>query len=85
VFKSREMLPGVGITTTAQGKVSTANCAGQGCPERRECRRWRVIVPASGQSRDFVHRDTLGAWMSFDLERQARGDCSAFVRHREAR
>lgn len=84
---ARVMTLPVAIGTPAlsqQERLSTAGCAGQGCAERAQCRRYRVIVPKSAQSRDFAHRDTLGVWMSFDIERQRAGDCHAFVRYREA-
>lgn len=69
----------------SQQNVASANCAGQGCPERGQCRRYRVIVTKSGLSRDFMYRDTLGHWKSFDIERQAFGSCSAFSRYQVPR
>lgn len=79
------MTQAVAIELRQAERISTANCAGQFCPERGECRRFRMLIPKSGQKRDFAHRDTLGVWMSFDLERKALGDCPAFIRQREPR
>lgn len=57
-----------------QSDIAKANCAGQGCADRVECRRFRVRINESWQT-------TSGQWASFDVERAAHGgDCRSFVR-----
>lgn len=67
---------------SAQGNVSKANCAGQGCPERDGCRRFqvRIVEPARGE---WIYQ--VGQWISADIERLMDGKCPHFVRwHRQA-
>lgn len=62
-----------------QESITKANCAGQGCPERMQCRRFRVRIGERWQ-------ETTGQWASFDLARKAvGGECPNFVRYIDAR
>lgn len=58
--------------------MNSLNCAGQACPERKDCRRYVVRVNSPECSREYQY----GAWASFDLERQEFGDCKSFVKYR---
>jgi hypothetical protein len=59
--------------------VVKANCAGQGCPESAQCRRFRVRIGADWKV-------WTGAWGSFDLERAAfGGECPNWVRYIDPR
>ena len=60
--------------------MGSVNCAGQGCPEREDCRRYRVTVNVPACSRDYPY----GEWASFDIERAWSGDCKSFVKYRAA-
>lgn len=63
----------------AQADITKANCAGQGCPESAQCRRFRVRIGADW-------RVTTGLWASFDLQRaEAGGECVNFVRYIDPR
>lgn len=64
----------------AQGRRPTLNCAGQGCDERKECRRYVVTVNVPECSSEHPY----GAWASFDIERRVFGDCRHFVRFRKS-
>lgn len=59
-------------------RLNSLNCAGQGCQERDQCRRYRVRVnsPACTKEHPF------GEWGSFDVERSRFGDCRQFVKFR---
>lgn len=61
-------------------RTKSLNCAGQRCQERDACRRFIVRVNVPECSRE----NPYGAWASFDLEREARGDCKNFVEYRAA-
>jgi hypothetical protein len=50
-------------------ELGRLNCAGQGCSERLECRRYRIRLPRLNQEGD----EKLFAWASFDIERIFRG------------
>lgn len=55
----------------AQGDIAKANCAGVGCEERVECRRYLVRIGEGGAAQ----------WASFDVERAALGGaCPNFKR-----
>jgi hypothetical protein len=59
--------------------VVKANCAGQGCPESAQCRRFRVCIGADWKA-------GTGLWASFDLERAERGgECPNWVRYIDQR
>lgn len=58
----------------------TLNCAGQGCGERKECRRYMAMVYVKDCSREYPY----GAWASYDIDRQRFGDCHGFVRFRKS-
>jgi hypothetical protein len=60
-------------------KLGKANCAGQGCPERRGCRRYQVRILGPSRA-PWEHR--YGLWVSADLERQKLGSCALFVKWR---
>jgi hypothetical protein len=60
--------------------MNALNCAGQGCTERKDCRRFVVRVNVPQCSREFPY----GEWGSFDIERQVLGDCKQFVKYRPA-
>jgi len=65
-------------------RLARLNCAGQGCAEREQCRRYVARV-ASGKyvaANGYEHKTYT--WASFDLERARFGDCAAFVRIRTA-
>lgn len=58
-----------------RSEISRANCAGQGCPEREQCRRYRVRL-------DLNWEAGTGQWISADLERAALGgECPSFKRY----
>lgn len=61
-------------------RAPTLNCAGQHCPERKDCRRYAVRVNVPECTREHPY----GAWASFDLERLLFGDCKQFVKLRAA-
>lgn len=61
-------------------RMAPLNCAGQGCPERADCRRFVVRVNAPECSREHPYGD----WASFDLERTALGSCPNFTKYRPA-
>jgi hypothetical protein len=64
-----------------QTSLGRLNCAGQLCPERSQCRRYRVLIPSLDSDRDRPH----GEWASFDLERVAAVTCEVFVLYRGER
>jgi hypothetical protein len=71
------LIPAAPRKSEAQGNLTKANCAGQGCPERALCRRFqvRIVEPARGE---WVQQS--GLWISADIERQETGTCVHFVR-----
>lgn len=64
------MLIPVVVAPKQQNQFSKANCAGQGCPERKFCRRYAVRIGEVGRQQ----------WASFDIERGFFGDCMSFAR-----
>ena len=58
--------------------LSRVNCAGQGCPERDDCKRYRLRLATELNGVAAAERPFV--WGSFDLERLWFGDCPAFVR-----
>jgi hypothetical protein len=60
--------------------LKSLNCAGQACPERKDCRRFVVRVNVPHCSREWPY----GEWASFDLERSILGACANFVKYRAA-
>jgi hypothetical protein len=71
------LIPAAPRINQAQGNLTKANCAGQGCPERGTCRRFqvRIVEPARGE---WVQQH--GLWVSADIERAIFGTCAHFVR-----
>lgn len=57
--------------------LSRVNCAGQGCSDREECRRYKLTLPLDPKAKEPAFE-----WASFDLERLLFLDCPAFVRFR---
>jgi hypothetical protein len=69
------------LVAQAQHDVSRANCAGRGCPERKECRRYVTRIAVVGSSRaQYDGHEPVGLWCSFDIERSLFGNCASFVR-----
>lgn len=69
-------------TESPAARLARLNCAGQGCPERDECRRYATRV-ASGKfvaANGYEHKTFT--WASFDLERQKLGTCASLIRVR---
>lgn len=62
-----------------QGDVGKANCAGRGCPDRRQCRRFQVRIVGPSRVR---WEEQYGQWVSADVERKIFGTCALFVRWR---
>jgi hypothetical protein len=52
------------------------NCAGRGCAERDDCRRFTVRIP-DGKTMVAGREQLTFAWGSFDIERQHKGTCQA--------
>ena len=63
------------VQGSVQDGVGRLNCAGQSCPERKECRRFVTRIEG-GHGEEHKH----GRWGSFDIERLQQGKCLAFVR-----
>lgn len=63
---------------SALSELTRLNCAGQGCAERNECRRYRIRLARKDQVGDVRLYD----WASFDIERSVYGDCLSFVQWR---
>lgn len=60
-----------------QFEFTRANCAGQGCTERMQCRRYRVRLEPQHEA--GWERAGTGEWISADLERKAKGgECPVF-------
>lgn len=63
-------------------KYWRVNCAGQGCPDRDGCRRYRLRLPeVVAGPRPQV---PIFAWASWDIERDRVGECESKVKFREA-
>lgn len=60
-----------------QADVGKANCAGQGCEDRAQCRRYQVRIVGP---KEIQWEKQSGQWCSFDLERLRFGTCASFVR-----
>lgn len=69
--------PGKEARGAGEASITRANCAGQGCPERQQCRRYRVRI-VSPERGDWHHQ--AGQWISADIERSNTGTCVHFVR-----
>jgi hypothetical protein len=57
------------------------NCAGQGCSERTECRRYRIRLPVERSKKED---EKVFDWASFDIEKIVFGDCKAVIKFRES-
>lgn len=51
---------------TVQGDIAKANCAGSGCRDKDECRRYRVRIVGP---REATPERQYGQWISADIER----------------
>ena len=61
-------------------ELGRLNCAGQGCEQRMECRRYRIRLPRIGEG-----PEKLFDWGSFDIEKLwFVGDCPALIKYRES-
>ena len=63
-----------------QQEFARANCAGAGCEDREECRRYRVRIVGPA---DEAWERQCGQWISADVERAANHgkDCPYFRRY----
>jgi hypothetical protein len=59
-------------------ELGRLNCAGVGCGERDNCRRYRIRLPRLGEA------EKLFDWASFDIEKVLFGDCPAVIKYRES-
>jgi len=64
------------------------NCAGQGCEERDECRRYRIrlarIVSEAHRIVGVPYDEKVFDWASFDIERIWFGECKSLIQYRES-
>lgn len=66
------------MSTVARSEIAKANCAGQGCADRGQCRRYESFIPTRER---VTWEEQVGLWCSFDIERALMGgSCPQFVR-----